>query len=581
MPTDQETLSRKRRLFIELLRAHFQYGANLHRNDDLFAFLARLHGIPAELYPAGPDVMFVRFLDPTAKQGLGEAGEGDGDQIKWPATLGDPFPHLETRFVKLTRGFDLRRLDLLTPVIVNLIFGAKDAIRRSLSLPPTGPANGQTNGRTNGTLVADATQATATATESSSSADQSSSTEVTDDTATDKDTNNTTPPPTPRSQFDTAATPSNFVRSRRRTEAAIFTTPIELPVLPPRPEFNQKEDDLVMLKTAEEELIRIALLPPQAPLWVKNLVVIPAISAGMALIFFDGPWISAPLALPLGLIAGGLSYLRDVSNPLFSYLFELFVSIFVGFFAAIFVGTNAFPGVCFGTLGLSGIVWLLPGLPLVLSSMELTTQTFSGASRLIYSIFLVFLMGFGLDAGLLLANFLPLAKSPVAECKPDGIDVLYYIPLFPLVAILHCIMLECTFPSHYLLSIPPAGIAFGLWVGLQKISWIQQAGAAGFGLVVLMSTFGGCFPGFLYARFTKRSAFPIVYMAMQFVVPGALSLKATLSGIASPAGFIGADFAARVLTGVLGCTVGAFTAHICTWPFREDKGERWTFMPYR
>ena len=225
------------------------------------------------------------------------------------------------------------------------------------------------------------------------------------------------------------------------------------------------------------------------------------------------------------MIPGVLVYAKDASNPLFSYLYELVVAVIVGFFSAVIVGSGAFPGLCFGTLGLSGIVWLIPGLPLVLSAMELCTQSSSaGATRLIYCIFLIILMGFGLDTGLLLANFLPLRQSPTAECRTDAIEIWWYFLLFPIVAILHCIMLEAKFPSHHFLSIPPAGIAFGLWVGLQRIEWIQKAGAGGFGMVVMLSTLGGSLPGFLYARFTHRSAFPIVYMAMQFVVPGALSM---------------------------------------------------------
>ena len=187
--------------------------------------------------------------------------------------------------------------------------------------------------------------------------------------------------------------------------------------------------------------------------------------------------------------------------------------------------------------------------------------------------------GFGLDTGLLFAKFFFL---PLPACATEPIDWLLSIfVVFPLVGALHCAMLEASFPSQYLLAIPPAGVAFGLWVGLQRIVWIKEAGAVGFGLVVLLSTFGGCLPGFFYARITRRSAFAIVYTALQFVVPGALSLKATLSGQGSPAGFAGSEFAERVLAGCLGCTVGAFVAHILVWPMNEGGGVGWNCLPYR
>jgi uncharacterized membrane protein YjjP (DUF1212 family) len=383
---------------------------------------------------------------------------------------------------------------------------------------------------------------------------------------------------------------------------------------------NQEEDELRLLRALEEEMVRIVALPPLVPEMAKDLLIAPLISAGMAVMYFDGPWCSALLSFPLGLVAGLLKMLIGRSNPLVSYLFELFLCLTVGFIAALIVGSGMFRGVCFGTLGLAGIVWYIPGLQLVLAVMELATRdTSAGSSHLVHCILKVLLMGassfraqgarstlvcciarpkrhvgcgygvvtrglttcagFGLDTGLVFAKFF---FPPLPTCATEPIDwLLAVFVVFPVVGVLHCAMLEASFPSQYLLAIPPAGVAFGLWVGLQRILWIKEAGAAGFGLVVLLATFGGCLPGFLYARLTRRSAFAIVYTALQFVVPGALSLKASLSGLGSPAGFAGSEFGERVLAGCLGCTVGAFSAHILVWPMTEGDGVGWNCLPYR
>ena len=156
-----------------------------------------------------------------------------------------------------------------------------------------------------------------------------------------------------------------------------------------------EEEDLGVLQALEEEMMRIAAIPPLIPEIVKDLLIAPLISAGMAVMYFDGPWSSAMLALPLGLIPGLFKMLTiGRSNPLVSYLFELFLCLTVGFIAALIAGSQAFPSVCFGTLGLSGIVWYIPGLQLVLSTMELATRdTSAGSSRLVHAIFKVLLMG--------------------------------------------------------------------------------------------------------------------------------------------------------------------------------------------
>lgn len=491
-------LARKRRVLIDLMRLHYGYGASLHRNQDTVEYAGRLLGVPLESYAAAADVIFIRFLDPLPRK----AGAPPA------STAGDALPHLETRFVKLSRGFDLYKLDLVTDLFVRMILHARKH-------------------RDNEEIVVDVEAGKAS---------------VEGAYVVDGEPVRTLQPPPP-------------------------TTP---------------EEQLSLLKTAEDELARIEALPPLWPAWVKNLIVSPLISAGMALIFFDAPWIGAALALPVGLIPGLLTYLKPRTNPLYSYMFELFICLIVGFLSGIIVGTNAFPGLCFGSLALSGIVWYIPGLPLVLSAMELMTQSSSvGASRLIYCILLILLMGFGIDTGLLLSNFIPMPLSPVQPCKPAGIPLLYYLAIYPFVGLLHCIMMEAKFPSQYILAIPPAGLAFAAWVGLQQIEWIQKAGSAGFGMVVTLASFGGTLCGFLYARFTRRSAFTVIYMVFQFIVPGALSIKASLSSLNSPAGFLGPTFFERVLTGVLGCCVGTFAAHILVWPVREDQRERWAFMPYR
>ncbi|KAI9016629.1 hypothetical protein DFJ74DRAFT_677853 [Hyaloraphidium curvatum] len=493
--TAEQFLAYKRRILIEVTVAFIAYGASLHGVAATLENLAERLGVPAEFSFANSNLLFVRFLRPKAPEGtLGHPGV----PYKLPIMKGDALGHLETRFIKVDRDFDLRKLDMITDVLVELMLGKR----------PMGRQRRFTDSSSMGSVL-------------------------------------------------DGIPVLRRLASVRKQELGRSATDVEMPPVPQL----APGDDLHHLKAIEHEVLKIAALPPQVPDWAKDFVIVPLISAGIAVMFFDGPWISAALSLPLGLVPGVFKWLVRRANPLFTYLLEFFVSVLVGMFAGIIIGSGTFAnwGLCFGSIGLAGIVWYIPGLRLVLSAMELATKDKSaGSSNLIYAIFIVLLLGFGLEFGLEVSFIFNLPYKPDPECKSAPIDAIWYLLLFPIIGTLFCTMLEASFPEHYILAVPAGALAFGTWYGVQLLPGVTNAGTTGFGLAVLLAAFAGCVPGFLYARVTKRSAFPVVYTAMQFVVPGGLSLKATLSSFGTAAGFTGGGFTERVLAGALGATVGAF-----------------------
>ncbi|KAI9031127.1 hypothetical protein DFJ74DRAFT_654698 [Hyaloraphidium curvatum] len=326
----------------------------------------------------------------------------------------------------------------------------------------------------------------------------------------------------------------------------------------------------------------IAKLPPQVPAWAKDWLVLPLISCGMAAMFYNGPWISCVLALPLGYVQSIVKHAINGGNPVLSHLYGFLTAAVVGLLSGCIVGSGTFAnqGVCFGTIGLAGVVWCIPGIPLVLSTMQLASADVSmGTSNLAFAILTVFLLGFGLEFGLELSLLFDLPAKPQPNCVPAQVNGFWFFLLFPLIGILHCMALEVHWPLGYLVTVPPAGLAFGAWYALQLIPSINNAGVTGFGFVLMVASAAACLPAFIYARLTRHSAFPIVYMAFQFIVPGGLSLKQALSDFGSAAGFTGGEFAAKVLAGALGTTVGAFLAHAAVWPRVGNGG--WKPEPYR
>ncbi|KAI9034461.1 hypothetical protein DFJ74DRAFT_21038 [Hyaloraphidium curvatum] len=452
--------ARRRHVLLELGRNFVSYGGSLFGDPAMFSSLATALRVPGEFALATGKLVLVRF----------ERVDGDPGADSDPGTQS----HLETRFDAIARGYDLRRLDLITELM-------KDVQGRC-----AGPAG--------------------------------------------------SPP-----------------------------------------------ESVAYIDAVEARLKEIASMPPQIPGWVKDFVVLPLISSGFAAMFYDGPWISCALALPLGYIQTVVKMAIDGANPVMTYLYEFLTASLVGLFAGIIVGSGTFAGkgLCFSTLGLAGVVWCIPGLPLVLSAMQLASgETGAGGSNLAAAILLVFFLGFGLEFGLRCTLIFGLPAPPDPNCVPADVSAWWYFLLFPIIGVLHCMALEVSWPRGYLIAIPPAGLAFLAWYALQLIPSVEKAGITGFGFVLMVSGISACLPAFAYARYTGRSAFPIVYLSFQFIVPGGLSLKAALSDFGSLAGFTGSAFAAKVLAGALGVTVGSFVAHALVWP-RKPKVGAWEPLPYR
>jgi uncharacterized membrane protein YjjP (DUF1212 family) len=323
---------------------------------------------------------------------------------------------------------------------------------------------------------------------------------------------------------------------------------------------------------AENRITGIANRSPLYPDWAKNFVAIPIISLIFAPMFYNGDFWSGLYALPLGFVTGSLYALSDYANPLFSDMLEFFAGFINGFLARII--TSYAGSQCFNAVAMAGCVWMIPGMPLTLAIMQLVAKdTSNGVARAISALLTVIVLGFSIGLGSGLAETIPyvrefVATSQAQKLQCQQVNAFWFFLLYPISAICHCIMLEAEY-WQWPLIIPPAGLSFGIWYSLQEPPYNTSIP---FTVVVFLAALVSGLCGFGYARLTNDSAFPIIYMAFQFIVPGGLALKTVLGSIQSDL-VPGVGFAARLLQALIGCMIGTYLSQIIIWPGRVKRAE--------
>lgn len=491
VPDELAPISMRRQVAIDLAKAYIAMGGALFSNAETFDAVAIALGCPAQFVFATAELLLVRFIDVTGSTG-NEAAKGDLDKSNEGLGTRDALQtsaHFDnqTLFVNAPKGMDLRKLDLVTDLMTELLGGGHPG----------------------------------------------------------------TPEP---------------------------TLPTGVPA-----------GSASVVSAVQGRLAEIAALPPLIPDWAKDFIILPLISAGMAAMFYSGPWISCALALPLGFVQTFVRRKAGRANPAMGFITNFLTAFVVGMLSGVIVGSGTFKsdGVCFGSLGLAGVVWMIPGMKLVTSITHLASGDIgAGTTGFASAALAVFLLGFGLEAGLQLTFTFGMPSHPTSNCVPAEVNNLWFFLLFPPVGILHCAALEAPFPRGYLLGVPIAGLAFAAWDGLQFIPAVGKTGPVAFGGVLIVSMLAAAVPSFFFARITRRSAFPYIYLAMQFIVPGGIALKGALDDFGSAAGFTGGGFATKMLIGALGATVGTFVAHTIVWPGwkwtgSEAKDPAWQHLPYR
>ena len=167
-------------------------------------------------------------------------------------------------------------------------------------------------------------------------------------------------------------------------------------------------------------------------------------SFACAVSFYGGRWIDGGIAFLFGLFVYLLEYLTSSIRGLSQiegFLASFFLSL-VSFSFSKYVLTPLQILHCPYAQIFGGIVWLLPGITLTISSLELYSSMISyGSSRLIYGIAIAAQLGFGLGVGFHVIN--PTHSLPnnfTAGCPQSDVSIYFDFLMLPLAVASFCLL---------------------------------------------------------------------------------------------------------------------------------------------
>jgi uncharacterized membrane protein YjjP (DUF1212 family) len=163
--------------------------------------------------------------------------------------------------------------------------------------------------------------------------------------------------------------------------------------------------------------------------WIK--LFFNGICSASSLAVFPGGYREILINFAMGtLIVGTFSSFQHVQK-FTGPLLEFSASLVVSFIAQVLAAIQSSDQLCFWTMDLGTLVWLLPGLSITTATMELANgNIISGAVNLFYSIMTSLLLGFGISIGTSLAVWTQ--DSPILLSCTRQFSDYWEILLFPL-----------------------------------------------------------------------------------------------------------------------------------------------------
>lgn len=288
-------------------------------------------------------------------------------------------------------------------------------------------------------------------------------------------------------------------------------------------------------------------------------------------VFFGGSWADGGFGLLWGMLTWWLDRWLAKQLDGLSLIINFFASLVVAYLASL-LDRYAFHGsMCLYAQFIGGIVWLLPGIPIVFALLEVYANKFLfGAAKLVMGIAAASQIGFGLGLGYKLAYW----ESSVPETFVNGCA-------------------NSVDPGFYFLLIPMAGIAFGVLLGAGRdqmpgiilcasvayfcVYWLNQWGASPgtapfFGALVMTSV------ARLYCFLYKGTrAMVYITMGLLVLVPGGMAVKgmSNMWSADTSTGQSGMEFTFKMLLVGVCLAVGVFIAMVPThrWFGRKDQAQ--------
>jgi uncharacterized membrane protein YjjP (DUF1212 family) len=273
----------------------------------------------------------------------------------------------------------------------------------------------------------------------------------------------------------------------------------------------------VSFEEAVEELVKIREKKPRVPELVYFYVLFPLTSFLTAPALFGSEWLTAPFSALFSLpVAVACHLQRHYTIP--PYVSEFIACTVVGFFSII---TSHYMNQCFQSVAFAAIVWLLPGLSITLSAIELgTNNLISGSARLISNIFFSAILAYGLTLGGQIAAWLPYNQVVTQICPNISSNNLLIAFLTPVLVASLGLLLGARWQQ-----IPPMLIVG--WIGwfVTRAMSTTTTITNNFVTSAVISTCA-C----LWAELVQQHTYvPITFSGIEILVPGSLSVKALLS----------------------------------------------------
>ncbi|KAI7863703.1 hypothetical protein BDF14DRAFT_1876182 [Spinellus fusiger] len=306
------------------------------------------------------------------------------------------------------------------------------------------------------------------------------------------------------------------------------------------------------------------------PVWLNPFVYALASFCG-AIMFYGGRWKEAALSSALAMFFA-IYELYTGRFMSFQPIWEITVCIFIGFVSRA-VWKYDF---CFTPIAFASFIVILPGYSMAVALTELVSrQVVSGVIRMVYAIIYCFLLGFGVEMGSQLYGTIEPESISAQGQSPACRHALtagtcitvesqwFYFLTVPLFALAYCIYLRAR-PSRWptMIFVSVCGFVTN-WALSCHVNAPQQV------LQVVPSFVVGLI-GNLLTKTTGKMSFDAVLLAIFYLVPGSLGLKAALGlfGTSNSNEYSnqGAGFALSMIESAIGITVGLFVATLVVYP---------------
>jgi uncharacterized membrane protein YjjP (DUF1212 family) len=275
------------------------------------------------------------------------------------------------------------------------------------------------------------------------------------------------------------------------------------------------------------------------------------ICSGSSLVGWPGGWREIIINFCLGAGLVGTFSEFQAFQKFTGPLLELVVATFASFAAKALAMIPLETPLCYWSITLGTIVWLLPGLSLTTSVMELSNgNIISGAVNLFYAMVLSLLLGFGIAFGDALAYFAP-SSTMNMTCSRQFSDY-WEIILFPLFNMSIAILLN----AHWRQWLPMFIVCTGSYViyrfSIELFTNTISTTICAFFVSVMSHLLHRLFP-------SRIHTVPCIFAGIMLLLPGSLGVKGAKNIVDS--NYSGAiAFGFTMLQVALAITVGTFAA---------------------